>query len=49
MAQPLAVQSGSKAPDGNPIDDDPDLLNFDVVESGITCWTSFLLQMCWPD
>jgi hypothetical protein len=29
-AHPLVAQSGSKAPDNNLADDDPDLLNFDA-------------------
>jgi hypothetical protein len=43
------ARPGSTALDGNPADDDPNLLNFVVVESGIACWMSSLLQMFWPD
>jgi hypothetical protein len=35
--------------DDNLADDDPDLLNLDIVESEITCRTSSQLQRCWPD
>jgi hypothetical protein len=49
MTRALVAQPGSKASNDNLTDDDPDLLHFDVVESGITFWTSSLLQMCWPD
>jgi hypothetical protein len=38
--QALVARPGSKAPDDNPIDDDPSLLNFVVAESEIVCWTS---------
>jgi hypothetical protein len=31
-SQALVARPGSKAPDDNLIDDDPDLLNFDVAE-----------------
>jgi hypothetical protein len=44
MAQALVSRSGSKASDGNPTDDDSDLLNFIVVQCRIACWTSSLLQ-----
>jgi hypothetical protein len=37
MAQALVARLGSKAPDNNPIDNDPDLLNFTMVESRIAC------------
>jgi hypothetical protein len=40
MGQALAARLGSKAPNNNMAGDDPDLLNFDVVESEIICWTS---------
>jgi hypothetical protein len=33
----LVARPGSKASDGNLADDDPNLLNSIVVESGITC------------
>jgi hypothetical protein len=36
-AQALVARPGSKALDNNPADDDPDLLNFTAVESGIAC------------
>jgi hypothetical protein len=42
-AQALAARSGSKAPDDNLADDDPDLLNFTVVESKIVCQMRFRL------
>jgi hypothetical protein len=38
IAQTLVAQLGSKAPDDNLVDDDPDLLKFDVVESETICW-----------
>jgi hypothetical protein len=44
--QALVAQPGSKASNDNLTDDDPDLLHFDVVESGIAFWMSSLLQMC---
>jgi hypothetical protein len=34
-AQALVARPGSMAPDGIPTDDDPDLLNFAMVESGV--------------
>jgi hypothetical protein len=37
MAQLLVARPRSKVSDGNPADDDPDLLNFVVVESRIVC------------
>jgi hypothetical protein len=40
MGQVLVAGLESKAPDDNLIDDDPDLLNFDVMESEIICWIS---------
>jgi hypothetical protein len=43
------AQSGSRATDDNLGDDDPDLLNFAVVGSEITCRTSSRLQMYWLD
>jgi hypothetical protein len=48
-AQASIARSGSKVSDDNPIDDDPNLLNFSAVVSWITCWMSSLLQTCWPD
>jgi hypothetical protein len=39
-AQALVARSGSKAPNDNLADDDPDLLNFDAVDSEIVCRTS---------
>jgi hypothetical protein len=36
-AQALVARPGSKTLDNNPADDDPDLLNFTAVESGIAC------------
>jgi hypothetical protein len=42
-AQTLVVRSGSKVSDDNLANDDPDLLNFVMVESGIACWMSSLL------
>jgi hypothetical protein len=43
-ARSLAAWMGSKAPDGTPTDDNPDLLSFTKVESWITWWMSSLLQ-----
>jgi hypothetical protein len=40
MAQVLVAQPGSKVPDDNLADDDPDLLNFDMTEFDIVCWGS---------
>jgi hypothetical protein len=40
MAQALVARLGSKALNDNFADDDPDLLNFDVVDSEIICWMS---------
>jgi hypothetical protein len=37
------------APDDNLADDDPNILNFDTIESEIVCRMSSLLQKCWPD
>jgi hypothetical protein len=37
-AQGLVARSESKMPDGDPADDDPDLLNFTVVVSWIAYW-----------
>jgi hypothetical protein len=48
-AQTLVARLGSKAPDDNLADDDPDLLNFDMAESEIACRTSSRLQRCWLD
>jgi hypothetical protein len=48
-AQALVAQSGSKASDDAPIDDDTDLLNLVVAVSWTGCWTSFLPQKYWPD
>jgi hypothetical protein len=45
----LVTRPGSKAPDDNLADDDPDLLNHAMVESGIASWMSSLLQRYWPD
>jgi hypothetical protein len=36
-AQALVAQQGSKPSDDTLADDDPNLLNFDAVESEITC------------
>jgi hypothetical protein len=49
MAQALVTQLGSKSLDGNPTNDDPDLLNFTVVEFWIASRMSSRLQMCWLD
>jgi hypothetical protein len=43
-AQTLVTQLGSKAPDDNLADDDPDLLNFAAAESDIVCWMNSQLQ-----
>jgi hypothetical protein len=48
-AQALVARSGSKAPDDNLTDDDPDLLNFAAAGSEIICQMSSWLQTCWPD
>jgi hypothetical protein len=40
MAHALVVRPGSKVPDDNLADDNPDLLNFDAAESEIVCRTS---------
>jgi hypothetical protein len=40
MTQVLAARSGSKVPDDNLADEDPDLMNFDATEFKIICWTS---------
>jgi hypothetical protein len=37
MAHALVARPGSETPNDNPIDDDPDILNFVVVESRIAC------------
>jgi hypothetical protein len=37
MAQALVARPGSKAPDDNLVDDDPNLLNFSTVESKSIC------------
>jgi hypothetical protein len=39
-AQAFVARSGSKALDDNPADNDPDILNFDAVESEIICQMS---------
>jgi hypothetical protein len=49
MTQSLVARPGSKVPNDNLVDDDPDLLNFDVAESAIVCRMSSRLQMCWSD
>jgi hypothetical protein len=46
IAQALVARLGSKVPDDNLVDDDPDLLNFTVVEFEIACQTSSQLQKC---
>jgi hypothetical protein len=38
--QALVARSGSKAPNDNLAEGDPDLLSFDAVESKIICWMS---------
>jgi hypothetical protein len=48
MAQALVARSESKASNDNLVDDDPDLLKFDVAESEIVCWMNSWLQRCWP-
>jgi hypothetical protein len=45
----LVARPGSKAPDDNLADDDPDLLNFGAVEFEIVCRMSPWLQSYWPD
>jgi hypothetical protein len=37
MTRALVARPGSKASDGNPTDNDPDLLNFTAVLSEIAC------------
>jgi hypothetical protein len=49
MAQTSLAQQGSKAPDDNLGDDDPELLNFTVVESEIICQMGSRLHRYWPD
>jgi hypothetical protein len=49
MAQALVAQQGSKLLDDNLGDDDPELLNFTVVESEIVCRMSSWLHRYWPD
>jgi hypothetical protein len=39
-AQALASRPGSKASDDNLVDDNLDLLNFNITESEIICWMS---------
>jgi hypothetical protein len=46
IAQTLVARLRSKVPDDNLVDDDPDLLNFTMVEFEITCQTSSQLQKC---
>jgi hypothetical protein len=46
MVQALVTRPKSEAPDDNLADDDPDLLNFDTVESEIVCRMSPRLQRC---
>jgi hypothetical protein len=46
VVQALVARPESKVPDDTLVDDDPDLLNFTIVESGIACSMSSLLQMC---
>jgi hypothetical protein len=48
-AQALVARLGGNALDDNLVDDDPVLLNFNVVESEIICRMSCQMQMCWPD
>jgi hypothetical protein len=43
MTQALVARPGSKALDHNPTHDDPNLLNFAVMESWIACWMSSVL------
>jgi hypothetical protein len=38
--QALVARPGSKAPDDNLADDDPDILNFTAMKSEIICWTN---------
>jgi hypothetical protein len=45
----LVARPKSKAPNDNLGDDNPDLLNFAVVGSEISCQTSSRLQSYWPD
>jgi hypothetical protein len=40
MVHALATRPGSKASNDKLIDDDPDLLNLDAVESELVCWMS---------
>jgi hypothetical protein len=49
IAQALVARSGNKVQDDNLAHDDPDLLNFDAVESEIVCRMSSYLQKYWPD
>jgi hypothetical protein len=46
VVQALVARPESKVPDDTLVDDDPDLLNFTIVEYGIACSMSSLLQMC---
>jgi hypothetical protein len=39
----------SKVSGDNPADNDPDLLNFVMMEFGITYWMGSLPQMCYLD
>jgi hypothetical protein len=48
-AQALVARLGSKAPNDNITDDDPDPLNFTAAESKIVCRMSSRLRRCWPD
>jgi hypothetical protein len=48
-AQALVARSGSKVSYDNLVDDDPDLLKFDVAESEIICRMNSRLHRCWSD
>jgi hypothetical protein len=48
-AQALVAQSGSKASDDAPVDDDPDLLNFVTAVSWIGHRMNTLSQKYWSD
>jgi hypothetical protein len=46
MAQALVDQPESKPLDDNLVDNDPVLLNFDVVKSEIVCRMSYRMWKC---
>jgi hypothetical protein len=47
--QALVARLRSNASDDNLANDDPNLLNFDVVDYEINCRTSSQLHRCWLD